>query len=204
MKAGETFFPGQEPELAPGVRGYTLEVGGDLWLPLIYAEDEGSGQVGEYLDSLPFDRTVVVPNILSGRLAGMLKRRGFAPCQANTPEGSVDALVRPAVHTTSTPGFVSVSLMCGPVRPSVAEANELGRGVWWVCRVLVNEAYRGGGVGKVLVGLMKAACAERGAEVVQVAPGGYDGDTARQRGFYKACGFEPAEDDPEGVMYWRP
>lgn len=94
MKAGETFELGQEPELAPGVGGYTLDVDGDLWLPLIYAEDEGSGQVGEYLDTLPFDRRVVVPNILSGRLAGMLRRRGFVSETVESSEGSVDALVR--------------------------------------------------------------------------------------------------------------
>ena len=96
MKAGETFQIGQEPELAPGVRGYTLDVDGDLWLPLIYAEGEGSGQVGAYLDSLPFDRRVVVPNILSGRLAGMLKRRGFVTETVTSSEGEVEALVRRA------------------------------------------------------------------------------------------------------------
>jgi len=203
LKQGETFVPGQEPTLAPGVRGYTLDVDGALWVPLIYAEDEGSGQVGDYLDSLPFNRTVVVPNILSGRLAGMLQRRGFSPSVAEYEEGSIDAMIRPALHLTSTPGFVSASLRRGPSRPSVAEANELEPGVWWVCRVLVNHE-RGKGVGKTLVAAMKLACEEQGAKVVQVAPGGYDGDTARQRGFYKACGFEATEDDPEGMMYWRP
>lgn len=63
--------------LAPGVLGYTCEEKGELWIPLIHAETPGSGQVAAYLDSLPRDRTVIVPNVLSPRLAGMLLRRGF-------------------------------------------------------------------------------------------------------------------------------
>jgi len=110
----------------------------------------------------------------------------------------------PGFHLTSTPGFVSASLRHGGFRSSVAEANELESGTWWVCRVLVHENHRGKGTGKTLVAAMKAACEEQGAKVVQVAPGGYDGNTARQRGFYRACGFEPKADDPEGMMYWRP
>jgi GNAT superfamily N-acetyltransferase len=108
------------------------------------------------------------------------------------------------IHVTSTPGFVSASIRHSRIRASVAEANEIRPGFWWVCRVLVDPKVRGEGVGKALVGAMKAACIEQGAEVVQVAPGGYDLDTARQRGFYAACGFTPKRGDPEGPMYWRP
>jgi len=110
----------------------------------------------------------------------------------------------PNFHLTSTPQSVSASLRHGMIRPSVAEANEVESGVWWVCRVLVHQDHRGKGVGKALVAVMKLACVEQGAKVVQVAPGGYDMDTARQRGFYKACGFEATAEDPEGMMYWRP
>jgi hypothetical protein len=35
--------------------------------------------VGRWLDTLPMDRKVVVPAVVSGRLAGMLARRGFEP-----------------------------------------------------------------------------------------------------------------------------
>ena len=108
------------------------------------------------------------------------------------------------IHVTSTPGFVSASWHHQPIGASVAEANEIRPGFWWVCRVKVREGHQGRGIGKALVGAMKAACAEQGAEVVQVAPGGYDLNTARQRGFYAACGFEPDESDPKGPMYWRP
>ena len=64
--------------LAPGVIGYTVDVGPDLYVPLIEAMKPGSGDVGRYLDSLPIDRRIVVPNVISARLAGMLARRGFS------------------------------------------------------------------------------------------------------------------------------
>lgn len=63
--------------IAPGVVGYTVEDDDGLWLPLIYAVAEGSGAVGAWLDSLPTDRRVIVPNVISARLEGMLARRGF-------------------------------------------------------------------------------------------------------------------------------
>lgn len=65
-------------ELAPNVLGYTIDGDDDsLWIPVIQAADEGAGDVGRYLDTLPHDRRVVVPTVLSSRLAGMLHRRGF-------------------------------------------------------------------------------------------------------------------------------
>jgi hypothetical protein len=65
--------------LASGVTGYTVRMSnGSLYVPLIQAVHEGNGDVGRYLDSLPIDRVVVVPNVVSGLLVGMLVRRGFA------------------------------------------------------------------------------------------------------------------------------
>jgi hypothetical protein len=63
--------------LAPGVMGYTVDHDGALCIPLIWSTEEGKGHVGRYLDSLPRDRIVRVPNVISGKLAGMLARRGF-------------------------------------------------------------------------------------------------------------------------------
>jgi hypothetical protein len=64
-------------QLAPGVVGYDVDHEGELWIPVIHAENPGAGDVGRYLDSLPTDRTVVVPNVINGQLAEMLERRGF-------------------------------------------------------------------------------------------------------------------------------
>ena len=65
-------------KLAPGIFGYAiLGLDGSLYVPFIMSEQEGSGVVGKWLDALPTDRRVVFPIVLSGRLAGMLERRGF-------------------------------------------------------------------------------------------------------------------------------
>lgn len=77
-KDGDPCFPGQEPEIAPGVRGYVMEdQKGVFWIPLIRASTPGNGDVGRFLDDLPTDRSIVFPTILSPKLQGMLHRRGF-------------------------------------------------------------------------------------------------------------------------------
>lgn len=81
-------------QLAPGVIGYEEVRGGDLYVPLIAAVDEGRGDVGRYLDSLPRDRRVVVPNVLNDILAGMLKRRGFKLRTEIDDDGPVAVWVR--------------------------------------------------------------------------------------------------------------
>lgn len=69
--------PGSEPEIAPGVHGYLLEEPDGIWIPIINAAREGSGDVARFLDSLPRDRAVHFPAVLNPRLAGMLARRGY-------------------------------------------------------------------------------------------------------------------------------
>lgn len=64
-------------DLAPGVWGYTVRTDAALYVPLLLAECEGSGAVGRYLDALPTSETIRFPNVISRRLAGMLRRRGF-------------------------------------------------------------------------------------------------------------------------------
>lgn len=64
--------------LAPGVVGYAIEEqDGTVYIPLINATQEGSGAVGRFLDTLPKDREFVIPNVVSARLDGMLRRRGW-------------------------------------------------------------------------------------------------------------------------------
>jgi hypothetical protein len=81
---GSILIPGQEDLLAPGVRGYALRARGLIYIPLIIAEKEGSGDVGRFLDSL--SPNCVIPTVTSPRLGGMLIRRGFAP----THDGETD------------------------------------------------------------------------------------------------------------------
>lgn len=77
MSPGIRIRPGEEPELEDGVRGAVFDREDGLWIPLIRAEEPGSGDVGRFLDGLPRDRRIVFPNVLSDRLRGMLERRGF-------------------------------------------------------------------------------------------------------------------------------
>lgn len=86
--------PGHEPRLAPGVRGYVVWSHGELYVPLVIADAPGSGDVGRYLDSLPRDRVVKFPTVLSAALAGMLERRGFAEAVEMTPLGPCELWVR--------------------------------------------------------------------------------------------------------------
>lgn len=64
-------------KLASGVFGYGVDTERGLYIPVVTAEKEGNGDVGRFLDSLPTDRRVVFPTVISSRLAGMLERRGF-------------------------------------------------------------------------------------------------------------------------------
>ena len=66
-----------DESLAPGVHGYTVDTPDGLYVPVIMALEEGSGDVGRYLNALPTNRRVVVPNVMNPRLVGMLIRRGF-------------------------------------------------------------------------------------------------------------------------------
>ncbi len=61
------------PEIYPGVRGYAVRRGREIWIPLI--EGDGTGHVGQFLDALS-PRCVLV-NVCSPKLRGMLGRRGW-------------------------------------------------------------------------------------------------------------------------------
>lgn len=65
----------QTTQLAPGVRGFTFEKEGILFIPLIVAEKEGNGDVGRFLDRLSM--RCLIMEVTSDRLRGMLERRGY-------------------------------------------------------------------------------------------------------------------------------
>lgn len=83
-------------EIAPGVRGYTIENERGLYIPVVWAVNEGNGDVSRFLDTLPRDRRVVFPTVISKRLAEMLLRRGFVWTQEWSDEfgEAVDLLER--------------------------------------------------------------------------------------------------------------
>lgn len=65
--------------MAPGVAGTMRDEAEQLTISMVIALEEGSGDVGRFLDTLPADRKVRVTTVVSDRLAGMLQRRGFTP-----------------------------------------------------------------------------------------------------------------------------
>lgn len=71
---------GQVP-LAPGVHGAVFDTPEGIYIPIISADNPGSGDIGRYLNSLPRDRVVKFPCVLSQRLQEMLERRGFVESQ---------------------------------------------------------------------------------------------------------------------------
>lgn len=74
---GDPIDMGNEPLLGPGVRGLLFDRLDGVWIPYIRAEKPGSGDVGRYLNSLPTDRRIIFPTVLSPQLREMLERRGY-------------------------------------------------------------------------------------------------------------------------------
>ena len=80
--------------LAPGIFGYAVKTKGGTYIPFIAAEHQGDGTVGKWLNELPSDRRIVFPTVLSARLAGMLKRRGFREEIEAGPDEPIKVLAR--------------------------------------------------------------------------------------------------------------
>jgi hypothetical protein len=77
--------------LAPSVLGWATDDGTFIRIEQLKAVREGCGDVGRFLDSLPTN--VVIWNVVSDRLEGMLRRRGWQP---ETPQGRFIELWRKA------------------------------------------------------------------------------------------------------------
>lgn len=124
-RPGEPLVPGREPVLAPGVRGYAIRARGSVYIPLIYAEQEGAGDVGRFLDSLPAWATIRIPNVTSGRLRGMLERRGWLLRHERGDFGdTIEVFVLPPRRVP--PGVRHHAEGSGKPRPVKAEPPEVG------------------------------------------------------------------------------
>lgn len=67
--------------------GYAIEdKDGSIYIPVLWMRKPGTGEGSAFLDSLPRDRTIKVPGVMSARLRGMLERRGFRPESEWAPE----------------------------------------------------------------------------------------------------------------------
>lgn len=85
-----------EEKLAEGVYGCIFDTPEGIYIPVITAGDPGNGDVGRFLDSLPRDRDVKFPCVISPILDGMLRRRGFVDGKEFSEEfqEDVEMLVR--------------------------------------------------------------------------------------------------------------
>lgn len=63
---------------------------------------------------------------------------------------------------------------------------------WWIERVFVREDDRGKGIGKLILNRLLALIPA--ADIVQVAPGGYNIPFKVQCAFYESCGFKQVDD----------
>jgi hypothetical protein len=79
--------------IALGVRGHTFKKDGDIYIPLIIAEHEGSGDLDRFLDQLPTHCVVV--SVTEPHLENMLVRRGFIKKMLSNGE---DEWRRPAIR----------------------------------------------------------------------------------------------------------
>jgi hypothetical protein len=83
--------------MGEGVLGYTVEHEDATYIPLIVATHPGTGEVGRWLDELSGNVTWKIPTVVSGRLAGMLERRGWVLTVEHSEEfGAVEVYVRRA------------------------------------------------------------------------------------------------------------
>ena len=94
-KIGGLLKIGQEPILAPGVRGILFDEPDGVTVTAVFAEKEGDGAVSAWLDGLPKDRQVTFTTVLNPRLGGMLARRGYEPILLHDPDyGTYDGMRR--------------------------------------------------------------------------------------------------------------
>lgn len=78
-------WPRPCPEIAPHVHGVVFEQGDRLYVPFLVSLRPGCGFVRRYLDSLPADKTVIFPEVMSAILDAALQRRGFQPVLGYAP-----------------------------------------------------------------------------------------------------------------------
>jgi hypothetical protein len=56
---------------------HCVAAGDAIYIPVIMVDRRGQGIGGRWLDSLPTDVTLIVPNVMNPVLEGVLERRGF-------------------------------------------------------------------------------------------------------------------------------
>lgn len=101
VEMGARVYCGEEPVLGPGVRGALFDGPEGVVVGLVIADNEGSGEVAAWLDSLPKDRRITFLEVLNGKLEQMLLRRGYVPITLYCEIGPYDALRREPMECPS-------------------------------------------------------------------------------------------------------
>jgi hypothetical protein len=84
---------------------------------------------------------------------------------------------------------------------SIASADNLLDGRWWISRVNVQGVEKGKGVGSILLQRLLQEVLKLGQTKIIVSPGGYYEDKDRQFNFYKKNGFIESEESSELLIY---
>lgn len=103
------------------------------------------------------------------------------------------------MHVSSTKQNVSISLVEENGKISVASADNLLDGRWWISRVNV-QGERGKGTGSKLLTKLILEVLKHGKTDIVVAPGGYNEDEEKQFNFYKKNNFIETE-EPKLLKY---
>lgn len=85
---------------------------------------------------------------------------------------------------------------------SVASADYIENGQWWISRVSVFKLHRNKGLGsKLLQQVIKEVIDCKGTSII-VAPGGYEpGNEEKQFNFYKKNGFVETKEEKKLLIY---
>lgn len=84
---------------------------------------------------------------------------------------------------------------------SIASADNMLDGRWWISRVNVQGIERGQGVGSKLLNKLIEEILFYGETNIVVAPGGYNEDSDKQFNFYRKNGF--VDDNEDGLLIYK-
>lgn len=110
------------------------------------------------------------------------------------PEELSDLIINKTIQSVSVGIIIDGKL-------SVANADNLMDGNWWISRVNVNDKIRGKGIGTTLLKRLINEVLTYGETNIIVAPGGYNADTDKQFHFYEKNGF--IKTDEEGMLTYK-
>ena len=106
------------------------------------------------------------------------------------------------VRSSKTDGVSVMHRVAGSSQGSVVSIDNVGNGMWWVSRALVNEE-RGKGLGSILLkrAVQEVLKWEPKAKIIAEPGGSYGSDEKRQLNFYRKNGFVDVPKKKGVVMY---